>query len=190
MFSINPQSGNIKILYDSISEDGPWRKVRTSVFDGPADAKSLWFASTLYQTQCPRTGAIINGGWDNSGIRRYQDGFVTTLAGHFYGGFYQSARPGWSTGFRNVHHNSNPAIAPNGDLFIADVNNMQGGKIIYSEPRIIRIYRTDWPEEQPVNGYAEKYMSDEKLESLRLQYAKKYIAHFNENNRLIEEAGY
>ena len=190
MFSIDPESGTVTILYDSMPEDGSWRKVRSPVFDGPADATSLWFTSTLWQTQCPRTGAIINGGWDNSGIRRYHDGFVTTIAGHFIGGFNQPPRPGWNTGFKNVHHSSNPAVAPNGDLYIADVNNERLGKIIFTEPRIVRIYRSDWPEEQPVNGYAEKFIPKEKLESLRLEYAKKYIANFDENNRLLKEAGY
>jgi hypothetical protein len=190
MFSIDPESGKVTMLYDSMPDDRPWRKVRTSVFDGPADAKSLWFASTLYQTQCPRTGAIINGGWDNAGIRRFHDGFVTTIVGHYSGGFHQPPRPKWSTGFINVHHNSNPAVAPNGDLYIADVNNMWRGQVLFKEPRIVRIFRTDWPKEQPVNGYAEKYMSKKRLASLRLEYAKKYIAHFDENNRLLEETGY
>jgi hypothetical protein len=151
---------------------------------------SLWFTSTLWQTQCPRTGAIINGGWDGHGIRRYLDGFVTTIAGHFIGGFHQPPRPGWNAGFRNVHHNSNPSVAPNGDLYIADVNNVRGGKIIFTEPRIVRIFRTDWPKEQPVNGYAEKFMPEEKLNLLRLEYTKKYIQNFDENNKLLEEAGY
>jgi hypothetical protein len=190
MFSINPRTGVVTILYDNMPVDRPWRKVRSSVFDGPADATSLWFTSTLWQTQCPRTGAIINGGWDGQGIRRYLDGFVTTIAGHFIGGFNQPARPGWNTGFKNVHHSSNPSVAPNGDLYIADVNNERLGKIIFTEPRIVRIYRSDWPKEQPVNGYAEKFIPKEKLESLRLEYAKKYIANFDENNRLLEEAGY
>jgi hypothetical protein len=181
MFSIDPETGKVTIL---------WKKVRSPVFDGPADAMSLWFTSTLWQTQCPRTGAIINGGWDGHGIRRYLDGFVTTIAGHFIGGFHQPPRPGWNAGFRNVHHNSNPSVAPNGDLYIADVNNVRGGKIIFTEPRIVRIFRTDWPKEQPVNGYAEKFMPEEKLNLLRLEYTKKYIQNFDENNKLLEEAGY
>jgi hypothetical protein len=190
MFSINPESGKVSMLYDSMPEDGSWRKMKRSVFDGPADAKSLWFTSTRWQTQCPRTGAIINGGWDNSGIRRYLDGFVTTIVGHSFGGFFKPPRPGWGTDFKNVHRNSNPAVAPNGDLYVADTHGKRKGKVFITDPRIIRIYRTDWPQEQPVNGYAEKYMSKKRLESLRLEYAKKYIHDFDENNKMLEEAGY
>ena len=178
MFSIDPRAGDITMLYDSMPDDGTWHKRKSPVIDGPVDAKSLNFTSTLWQVQCPRTGAIINGGWDNSGIRRYHDGFLTTIAGHNYGEFHKPARPDWTTGFNNVHGNNNPSIAPNGDLYIADVN--------YEEPRILRIYRTDWPKEQPANGYAEKFMPKEKLEALMLEYARNYIEHFSDNNRILE----
>jgi hypothetical protein len=164
--------------------------MRSSFFDGPADSTWLWFTSTLWQTQCPRTGAIINGGWDNSGIRRYHDGFVTTVVGHYYGGFHEEPRPGWGRGFRNVHKSSNPSAAPNGDLFVADVNSVSGGKTIFTEPRIVRIYRTDWPEEQAVNGYAEQFMSKEKRELLMLDYAKQYIENFSQNNKLLKSRKY
>ena len=116
--------------------------------------------------------------------------FVTTIVGHSYGGFHQEPRPGWGTDFHNVHGSSNPSAAPDGALFIADQNGKKGGKIVFTEPRIIRIYRTDWTQEQPVNGYAEKYMPNERLESLRLEYAKRYVADFDRNNRLLEKAGY
>jgi hypothetical protein len=190
LFSINPENGRITMLYDSMPEDRPWRKMRSSFFDGPADSTWLWFTSTLWQTQCPRTGAIINGGWDNSGIRRYHDGFVTTVVGHYYGGFHEEPRPGWGRGFRNVHKSSNPSAAPNGDLFVADVNSVSGGKTIFTEPRIVRIYRTDWPEEQAVNGYAEQFMSKEKRELLMLDYAKQYIENFSQNNKLLKSRKY
>jgi hypothetical protein len=179
MFSIEPSTGEITMLYDSMPEDGSWHKRTSSVIDGPADAKSLDFTSTRWQVQCPRTGAIINGGWDNSGIRRYHDGFVTTIAGHNYGEFNKPARPGWSMGFNNVHGNSNPSVAPNGDLYIADVN--------YKEPRVLRIFRTDWPKEQPVNGYAEQFMSKDKVRLLMIAYAEQYIANFSELNNVLNK---
>ncbi len=190
MFSITPENGRVTMLYDSMPEDRPWKKMLSSFFDGPADSTSLWFTSTLWQTQCPRTGAIMNGGWDNSGIRRYHDGFVTTVAGHYYGGFHAEPRPGWGKGFRNVHKSSNPAAAPNGDLFVADVNSKAGGKTLFTEPRIVRMYRTDWPEEQPVNGYAEQFMPKEKRELLMLDYAMRYIENFEQNNKLLKSRKY
>jgi hypothetical protein len=89
-----------------------------------------------------------------------------------------------------VHSNSNPAVAPNGDLYVADVSREGGGKTVFTERRIVRIFRTDWPEEQPVNGYAERFMPGDNRELLMLEYAKKYINNFEENNRLLKEAGY
>jgi hypothetical protein len=190
MFSINPESGSVTILYDSMPEDRPWRKKLTAAFDGPADAKSLWFTSTLWQTQCPRTGAIINGGWDNAGVRRYLDGFVTTIVGHFHGGFHQEPRPGWGLDFKNVHKSSNPAVAPDGDLYIADVNDEWKGKRLYTGARIVRIFRTDWPKEQPVNGYGGQFLTEERRELLMLEYAKDYIDNFNRNNKLLKAKKY
>jgi hypothetical protein len=176
MFSIDPKTGAVTMLYDSMASDGSWKKVRSKkiVIDGQSNAKSLVFTSTLWQVQCPRTGAIINGGWDNSGIRRYHDGFVTTIVN---GDWYNISRPGWENapGFR--HGNSNPSVAPNGDLYVPDVNS--------DVPRILRIYRTDWPDEQPVNGYAEKFMPKERVESLMLEYARKYIENYEENSKIL-----
>lgn len=177
MFSITPDTGRINMLYDSMLENGTWYKRRSPVIDGPADAKTLNFTSTMWQIQCPRTGAIINGGWDNSGIRRYHDGFVTTIAGHNFGEFHKPARPGWSDEFKNVHGNSNPSVAPNGDLYIADISS--------SQARIIRIFRTDWPKEQPVNGYAEQFMQKDEKEALMLEYVERYIENFTENNNIL-----
>jgi hypothetical protein len=178
MFSIDPSTGEVTTLYSSMEEGKPWHKRKNPLIDGPADAESLDFTSTLWQIQCPRTGAIINGGWDNSGIRRYHDGFVTTIVN----GDEQyniPPRPGWVNPPMFHHGNSNPSIAPNGDLYIADVNS--------DVPRIIRIYRTDWPKEQPVNGYAEGFLPKEKVETLMLEYAKSYIKGYSEKNRLVEE---
>jgi hypothetical protein len=126
-----------------------------------------------------RTGAIINGGWDNSGIRRYHDGFVTSIVN----GDQQwkiPPRPGWVNPPVFHHGNSSPSIAPNGDLYIADDNS--------GIPRIFRIYRTDWPTEQPVNGYAEKFISRERRKALMLEYAQRYIENFREYNRLLERS--
>jgi hypothetical protein len=179
MFSIDPRTGQVTMLYNSVPADGGWKKERGTVVDGPADAASLKFTSTLWQVQCPRTGAIINGGWDNSGIRRYHDGFVTSIVSgaETYG---MPPRPGWERSGSPIfyHRNCNPSVAPNGDLYIADVKSRM--------PRIIRIYRTDWPKEQPVNGYAGKFMPKEKLEALMLEYAKKYIENYGENDRIVK----
>ena len=178
LFSVDPKTGEISILYDSIPADGViGDKSKSPIVDGPADALSLKFTSTLWQTQCPRTGAIINGGWDASGIRRYHDGFVTSIVNP-----YPPARTGWDrTAPLFENRNCNPSVAPNGDLYIPDVKSR--------EPRIIRIYRTDWPKEQPVNGYAEEFLPREKLEALMLGYAKEYIESYLENNRLLEPQG-
>jgi hypothetical protein len=183
MFSIDTTTGELTMLYNSMSEDDTewtmWEYRSALLIDGPADAKSLSFTSTLYQIQCPRTGAILNGGWDNSGIRRYHDGFVTTLisGGEF---IFYSPRPDWIKKESPSwwHRNSNPAVAPDGSLYIADVN--------YKEPRVIRIYRTDWTAEQPVNGYAEKFMPKDKVEALMIEYAKKYIEAYAEQTKNLK----
>ena len=83
----------------------------------------------------------------------------------------KSESPSWA------HRNSNPAVAPDGSLYIADVH----------EPRVIRIYRTDWPVEQPVNGYAEKFMPKEKVEALMLEYAQEYIAAYVKQLKVLED---
>ena len=176
MFSIDPDTGNVTMLYNSIAEGQQWGKRKGPLIDGPADALSLDFTSTLWQVQCPRTGAIINGGWDNSGIRRYHDGFVTSIVNGDEDG--RPPRPGWVSPPKFNHGNSSPAIATDGSLYIADDNS--------DKARIFRIYRTDWPKEQPVNGYAEKFISKEKMEELMLDYAKKYIEHYEKNNGIIE----
>lgn len=176
MFSIDPKTGAVSMLYDSMAPDGSWKKRRSPVIDGPADAVSLDFTSTLWQVQCPRTGAIINGGWDNSGIRRYHDGFVTTIV-NGDGTYRIPPRPEWKSAPKFYHGNSNPSIAPNGDLYIADVNS--------DVPRILRIYRTDWPKEQPVNGYAEKFLPREKMEALVLEYARDYIESYEGKSKVL-----
>ena len=188
MQSIDTGTGKVVTLYDSMAADGSWQKATTGaawnrhqdtvLIDGPADATTLLFTSTLWQTQCPRTGAIYNGGWDHSGIRRYHDGFVTSFVDaeqeHNW-----PPRPGWKFDSHFYHGNSSPSVAPNGDLYIADDN--------YNFPRVVRFYRTDWPKEQPVNGYAEKFLTRAKMESLMVEYAEKYLADFSANNKLVEK---
>lgn len=178
LLAIEPESGKIITLYDSVQE-GSGLKRKSPVWDGPADAKSLTAASTDYQIQCPRTGAIINGGWDNSGIRRYLGGFVTSIVNgddHFAEG-----RPGWGSWGKGkgpffAYHNCEPAVAPNGDLYLADPQSIP--------QRIIRIYRTDWPKEQPVYGYGERFMPRAKLEELVLEYAREYVAKYDEWSKI------
>lgn len=184
MFAIDPQSGKLTLLYDSMPDDETkWFKHREwqpyPFVDGPADATTLLFTSTLFQAQCPRSGAIYNGGWDYSGIRRYQDGFVTSLMDNDENNG-RVGRPGWKGSPILYHGNSNPAIAPNGDLYIADDNSKM--------PRIVRIFRTDWPKEQPVYGYGGKFMPRARLEELMLEYGRKYIEEFEANNRVVEKS--
>ncbi len=39
----------------------------------------------------------------------------------------------------------------------------------------LRIFRTDWPEEQPLNGYAEQFLPAYRVNALILDYARGYI---------------
>lgn len=63
-----------------------------------------------------------------------------------------------------------PAACFHGDLYIADDNA--------GIPRILRIFRTDWPKEQPVNGYAEQFLPTYRVNALILDYARRYIETF------------
>jgi hypothetical protein len=58
-------------------------------------------------------------------------------------------------------------VAPNGDLYIPITGKPQ---------RVLRVYRTDWPAEQPAYGYGEKFLPKAKIEELMLEYAKEYVA--------------
>jgi hypothetical protein len=212
LFSLDPKTGKITRLYDSLMAwpshqaggDASAREsglsarrassaASGSLQDGPADAVTLDFVTTCFQNQCPRTGAVVNGGWDGSGLRRYHDGFVTTWIDTQHGrGEVRFGRPEWNgyvSDFGNLQQP--PAIAPDGSIYIVDVsmdglspemkriNTAWDGDVL-----VIRISRTDWPKEQPVNGYANQFLSPEKREELRLEYVKKYIADYAELSRI------
>jgi hypothetical protein len=181
-FSLDIVSGKITIHYQSAT---PWVP-STACWDGPADANTIGTKSTFAAVQCPRSGAIYNGGWDNSGIRRYKDGFVTTLCGGKAGSV---GRPEWNCPQNMTeiseegapsfsYHNGNPAVAPNGDLYFAD----------QYAPRFFKVYRTDWSEEQPSYGYAEQFMPRDSLRKLMLAYAHSFepILFADETPPLIE----
>ncbi|MCK5850007.1 MAG: hypothetical protein KAH23_03755 [Kiritimatiellae bacterium] len=198
LFSINLANGSITKLYDSLQawpsltlggdkkNKGKAYKAFKSIVrkmdsnDGPADAVSLRFTTTCYQLQCPRTGAVINGGWDCSGLRRYHDGFVTSIAQTRQMGS-RSPRPEWKgqhvAPFGSLQ--SSPDAAPDGSIYVTgngiDDKYFENDSLRLNGLRIVRIWRTDWPAKQPVNGYANKFLSLEKREKLMLEYAKNYI---------------
>jgi hypothetical protein len=207
LFRLNPKTGVFEMLYDGTviwndSNNSGRRSFFTdtmhSTIGGPGDATTLRFNTTCFQNQCPRTGAILNGGWDAAGIRHYKDGFVTSFAqtsqmavADFYtgavaahGGKNIGGRPEWDgTWPCNIGSiQSNPDIAPNGDVFIT--GNKQDSSVyprkIQESPemdtlrkygiRIIRFHRTDWPAQQPVNGYANLSCPPAMRDSLMIKY--------------------
>lgn len=193
LFRFHPQHGTLQVLYDSTctweyaaKRPSGYRELQEALqtgTDGPADATTLKFETTCFQCQCPRTGAIYNGGWDAAGIRRYHDGFVTSLARtHQMGG--EGGRPEWGDDpvacFGSLQ--SCPDVAPNGDVYLTSCQE----RIMFPDDplrvdgiRIVRLYRTDWPEEQPVNGYANRFLSPEERERRMLEYARQYIANYD-----------
>jgi RNA polymerase sigma factor (sigma-70 family) len=194
LFRVNMKDGKVETLYDSGNPQGRTGGKYSSdnyLWDGPGDAVKLTFSSTRYQTQCPRTGAIFNSGWDGAGLRRYHDGFVTTLADSSF----RPHRPDWKDKKEPCAAFGNkvtPSIAPNGDMYLEGLTAGAGrfsdawpeftkGK---DDIRIVRIFRTDWPKEQPVNGYANQFVSPEKREELMLDYCKKYIADYEERSKI------
>ncbi len=204
MFSVNLKTGKLAMLYDSLAawptlENGAgaakedasrdfiaFRAANKAAGanDGPADAISLRFFTTCFQFQCPRTGAINNGGWDHAGLRRYHDGFVTSVA-QTSQMQSEDPRPEWKgqhvANFGSVQ--SCPDAAPDGSIWMTDSQNsdyMFKDELHLKGTRIVHMWRTDWPKEQPVNGYANQFLSPEKREELMLEYCKKYIANYSE----------
>ncbi len=209
LFSFDMKTGQLAVLYDSHAawpalRDGKPRDevkkqaaafkaahVAAGTVDGPADAVSLRFVTTCYQSQCPRTGAIMNGGWDQSGIRRYHDGFVTSLANgrRPNSALRTGGRPEWdgqtTASWGNLQ--SPPDAAPNGDLYLTDCSqpgDFPGRDEMKDGLRIVKLSRTDWPEKQPVNGYANKFLPQTKRHALMLEYARKYIANYAELSKI------
>jgi RNA polymerase sigma factor (sigma-70 family) len=204
LFSLDPKTGKITRLYDSLMawpslEAGGKQEERAAytkasgIQDGPADAVTLDFVTTCFQNQCPRTGAVVNGGWDGSGLRRYHDGFVTTWIDSQHGGKadVRFGRPEWNeyvSQFAGLQQP--PAIGPDGSIYIVDVSGDRSPEMKRintawdGDVLVIRISRTDWPKEQPVNGYANQFLSPEKREELRLEYVKKYIANYEELSKI------
>jgi len=197
LFRVNLTSGDVDTLYDSLRPPAAKNEKRREnrMWSGPADAISLTFSSTRYQTQCPRTGAILNMGWDGAGIPRYHDGFVTCLAANCWG----DHRPEWKGQWVATLGNCNLflEVAPNGDVYFADKSYHGHGRPARNYPdwgkgrpelvdgiRIVRIFRTDWPAEQPVAGYWNAQISPEDREKLILEYAKKYIANYAELSKI------
>lgn len=187
LLRFDPETGMPGVLYNS--NWGKWeRDAGTKLWDGPADSQYLKVTSTKWGIQCPRTGAILTSGWDSAGLRRYQDGFVThVIAGQRWGG-----RPGpdWWTGDKNdepqfASFNAMVAVAPNGDMYSPDHHRNREGRPL----RVLHFYRTDWPKEQPEYGYGEKFMPRAKLEELMLEYARKYIANYDELSKVIQGSG-
>jgi hypothetical protein len=46
--------------------------------------------------------------------------------------------------------------------------------------RLVRIWRTDWPKEQPGYGHGEKVLPKARLKEFMLEHAKNYIANYAE----------
>lgn len=194
MFGLEPKSMKISMLYDSMST-WPWedskskdqkRLLQTLGVDenGPADAVTLMFKTTCFSFQSPRTGALFSGGWDGADFRRYHDGFVTALAKSY------RCRPEWKGVVAGVVRlQSCPDVAPNGDVYFTDIlfdgYKAKGAQYGTKEDlRIIRFHRTDWPKEQPVNGYANKFLSPKIRKQHMVEYAKEYIANYDELSKI------
>jgi hypothetical protein len=206
LYRVNPVTGVFQMLYDgSAIWDSANMSERSDFLDntmhatlgGPADATTLQFTTTSFQNQCPRTGAIVNGGWDGAGIRHYKDGFVTSFAQSSGmarwdvgdDGTVNCGRPEWGGKWPAVKWPVNfgslqncPDIAPNGDIFLSS-NNQDSSiyPVKLSENstmdslrkygiRVLRFYRKDWPVKQPVNGYANQFCSPLKRDSLMVRY--------------------
>ena len=101
----------------------------------------------------------------------------------------ENPRPEWKgqnvAGFGSLQ--SCPDVAPDGSIWLTDASisdrYFKGDKLRLEGTRILHLWRTDWPKEQPVNGYANKFLSPEDREALMLEYAKKYIANYAANSK-------
>lgn len=198
LFRFMAGSGELQMLYDS---SATWeneakrpkgymalRALLNAPNDGPADAATLKFETTCFQAQCPRTGAIYNGGWDASGIRRYHDGFVTSFAQTMQMGG-EGGRPEWGkdpvAAFGSLQ--SCPDVAPNGDVYLTSRHEyimFKGDKLREEGIRVIRLYRTDWPKEQPINGYANRFLTPKDRKRLMIEYAKRHISNYKELSKV------
>lgn len=196
LFRFSPETGAVDMLYDSVPPWAPsawtepksaknaqgesWAAARKGFTkDGPADAATLLFETLCFQSQSPRSGAILNGGWDASGIRHYHDGFVTSLVAHAQMGM-SGGRPEWGAdkvaAFGSLQ--SAPDVAPNGDVFLTSCQEetvFVGDPLRQSGIRVIRLHRTDWPAAQPVNHYANQFLAPEQRLALMKAYAQHFI---------------
>lgn len=175
LFSLDPKQGALTVLYQTAKPAKKPADLSTpTTIDGPADSDVLAASSTDEQEQCPRTGAIFNGGWDESGIRRYQDGFVTTLMAP--GGQFDTGtrpRPTWTDWwptFRGLVHTTHFStaltMAPTGDLYIA------AGQ----DTLVFRVYRADWPATIPPYAYGETVLPRAQLLELMRARAAALVA--------------
>ena len=109
--------------------------------DGPVGNPYLFCRSTADISYCPRTGAIYYSGWDGYGIRRYLDGYLTTLISPAGDSSdpkrFQGLRPNLGNkghGMCDFSYSSmSLGIAPDGDIYMN------------SQWSVMRIFRTDWP---------------------------------------------
>jgi hypothetical protein len=198
LFRVDLAKGGVEILYDSLSAEDSTRvaamKAVGGIWSGPADAVSLHFSSTKFQVQCPRTGAVYNSGWDGAGVPRYHDGFVSCFAHSSWG----NSRPEWKDRFTATFGNDYVMdIAPNGDKYVCDLCNKgtrhprpkqrlagYDREELVDGIRLIRMWRTDWPEKQPVAGYWNSVFPPEEREKLMLEHCRNYIANYAELSKI------
>lgn len=153
LYKIDPLSGQATKVFDTYRgpngqmdtrKDREWYKAILGGLveaDGPVGNPYLFCRSTSDITYCPRSGAIYFAGWDGYGIRRYLDGYLTTLISpfgdHTKPKNFQGLRHGLGTAVNGlidfVHGSNSIGIAPNGDIYM----NAQGA--------VMRIFRRDWP---------------------------------------------
>ena len=153
LYRINPENGYSETIFNTYRgqngqmdtrKDKKWYAsiLKGDVMaDGPAGSPYLFCRSTADITCCPRTGAIYFSGWDGYGIRRFFDGYLTTLISPYgdadHPKAFEGLRPGLGKqgyGLCNfVYGSLSIGVDPKGDIYM----NAQGS--------IMKIYRTDWP---------------------------------------------